>query len=102
MTLEHTESSELSEGIQLDMTTTASAEYGGVSGSLESHLGITVNATQATSSSTTTTTSFSDKVDRARRRRIRRRLQEEYGAVPPALRPGRQRGPGLHLVFPRA
>ena len=62
VTLEHTESSELSEGIQLDMTTKVSAEYGGVSGSLEQHLGITVDATQATSSSSSTTTAFSDKV----------------------------------------
>ena len=62
VTLEHTESSELSEGIQLDMTTSESAEYGGVSGSLEQHLGITVDATQAKSSSSSTTTSFSDKV----------------------------------------
>ena len=55
-------SSELSEGIQLDMTTKESAEYGGVSGEMEQHLGITVDATQAQSHSKTETTTFSDKV----------------------------------------
>ena len=34
----------LHEGIQLDMTTKASAEYGGVSAEMEQHLGITVDA----------------------------------------------------------
>lgn len=62
VTLEHSTSSELSEGIQLDMTTKESAQYGGVSGEMEQHLGITVNATQAQSSSTSTSTTFSDKV----------------------------------------
>ena len=55
-------SSELHEGIQLDMTTEESVEYGGVSAKMEEHLGITVDATQAQSHSKTTETSFSDKI----------------------------------------
>ena len=55
-------SSEMSEGIQLDMTTSEHAEYGGVSADMEQHLGITVDATQAQSHSKTSSESFSDHV----------------------------------------
>ena len=62
VTEEHTQSSTLSKGVQLDLTSKVSASYGAVSADLESHLGVTVNQEDAESTSTTTEDSFSDTV----------------------------------------
>ena len=62
VSLEQSQTSELSAGITLDLTTKESASYGGVSADLEQHLGITVNKTESQSSSKTVTTTFSDEV----------------------------------------
>ena len=60
--LQQSQTSELSAGITLDLTSKESASYGGVSADLEQHLGITVNKTESQSSSKTVTTTFSDEV----------------------------------------
>ena len=60
VTLEQSQSSTLERGITLDLTTKASAGYGGVSAELETHLGITKNQSQTVSSSKTTSRTFSD------------------------------------------
>ena len=62
VTLEHSRSSTLSKGLTLDLTAKAEASYGGVSASLESHLGVTVNKEDSESTTTTTSTTFSDTV----------------------------------------
>ena len=62
VTLEHSRSSTLSKGIQLDMTAKAEAGYGGVSASLETHLGVTVNSEESESSSTESSAGFDDTV----------------------------------------
>ena len=61
VTLEHTQSSQLEKGIQLDLTAKEGASYAGVNAELEEHLGITENQTDATSDSKTSSTTFSDK-----------------------------------------
>ena len=62
VSLEQSQTSELSAGITLDLTSKESASYGGVSADLEQHLGITVNKSESQTSSKTVTTTFSDKV----------------------------------------
>ena len=60
--LENSRSSTLSKEVTLDLTAKAEAGYGGVSASLETHLGISVGTEDSTSSSKTTTTSFHDTI----------------------------------------
>lgn len=63
ITLTESKTSELSEGVELDMTAKQSAGYGGVSAEFEEHLGITVNKTDARTSSEERTAEFGDEVD---------------------------------------
>ena len=63
VTLEHNQTSTLSKGIELDLTSKVSAGYGGVSAELESHLGITVNTEESESTTETKSHTFSDTVE---------------------------------------
>ena len=81
VSLEQSQTSELSAGITLDLTSKESASYGGVSADLEQHLGITVNKSESQTSSKTVTTTFSDKVTIDPGRRGGDRLQEDGQAL---------------------
>lgn len=62
VTLTKSQSSELSRGVTLDLTAKGEVGYGGVTASLESHLGVTVNEQESESSSVTREQGFSDTV----------------------------------------
>ena len=97
VTLEHSRSSTLSKGLTLDLTAKAEASYGGVSASLESHLGVTVNKEDSESTSTETSTTFSDTVtvegspEHAWRRAGCHRLQQDDEALRTAIQHQRNR-----------
>ena len=62
VTLENSTESHLTKEIQLDMTAKVEGGYGGVSASLETHLGLKASSESIESQSTTTQTTFSDEV----------------------------------------
>lgn len=63
VTLTESKTSTLEKGIELDMTTKESVEYGGVGADFEQHLGITVNKTDARTSEEEKKAEFGDEVD---------------------------------------